>query len=121
MTQWAAIGVSVFDFCGVTSPTIFQDSTPMFAAMSIEKSDFAACSQYNLASIFQNRFCQALFFVYCPANFEVAQASVRGKRKAGIAPGLCMNIQFSTRFWSNRFKMLAACALVAISAGPVVA
>ena len=97
MTQRAVLGVSVFDFCGVTSPTIFQDSTPMFAAMSIEKSDFAACSQYNLASIFQNLFCEALFFVYCPANFEVAQATLEGKQMAGIAPSLCMDIQFSAR------------------------
>lgn len=116
MAQWAVLGVSVFDFCGVTSKVIYQKSTPM----SIEKSKFTLCSQYNLASVSQNSLCEVLFFVYSTANFEVAQASVRGKRKAGIAPGLCMNIQFSTRFWSNRFKMLAAYALVAVPARSVV-
>ena len=37
--------VSVFDFRGVTSQVIFQNFTPKFVAMSIEKSDFTACSQ----------------------------------------------------------------------------
>ena len=71
-SQWAAVGVSVLEFRGVPSPMIFQDSTPMFAAMSIEKLDFTACSQYIPASASQNRFRKDLFFVYCPANFEVA-------------------------------------------------
>lgn len=97
MAQWAVLGVSIFEFRGVTSPMFFQNSTPMFQPMSIEKSKFAACSQYNLASIFQNLFCEALFFVYCPANFEVAQATLEGKQMAGIAPSLCMDIQFSAR------------------------
>lgn len=48
--------VSVFDFRGVTSEVIFQNSTPMFCPMSIEKSDFTACSQHLLASVPQNSF-----------------------------------------------------------------
>ena len=45
MAQWAALSVSVLEFRGVTSLMIFQDSTPMFAAMSIAFSDFTFCSQ----------------------------------------------------------------------------
>ena len=88
MAQWAALGVSVFGFRAVTSPVIFQNSTPMFEAMSIAFSDCTFCSQYNLASVSQNLFCETPFFAYCPANFEVAQASIEGKQKTGIAPGL---------------------------------
>ena len=45
MAQWAALGVSVFDFRGVSSQVFFKKSTPKFEATSIEKSDFTACSQ----------------------------------------------------------------------------
>ena len=45
MAQWAALSVSVLEFRGVTSLMIFQDSIPMFAAMSIAFSDFRFCSQ----------------------------------------------------------------------------
>ena len=75
MPQWATLGVSVFDFRGVTSQVIFPNSTPMFQPMSIEKSKFTVCSQYNCASVFHNRFREVLFFVYCSVNFEVAQSS----------------------------------------------
>ena len=44
-SQWAAVGVSVLKFRGVTSPVVFQDFTPMLPAMSIEKSKFTARSQ----------------------------------------------------------------------------
>ena len=40
--------------------------------------------------------------------FEVAPPLFPGKQKAGIAPSLRIKIQFSTRFWSNRIRMLAA-------------
>lgn len=75
MAQWAAAGVSVLEFRGITSPIdqlIFQNSTPMFQSMSIEQSNFTARSQYILAKASRNRFCEALFFVYCPASFEVS-------------------------------------------------
>ena len=98
MAQRAAVGVSVLEFRGVTSLVIVQDSTPKFEAMSIEKSDFTAGSQNILASVFQNGFCECLFFVYCPANFEVAPPLILDKQKAGIAPGPCIKIQFSTKF-----------------------
>lgn len=45
MTQWAAVGVSVFEFRTATSEMIFQNSTPTFWPMSIEKSKFTTCSQ----------------------------------------------------------------------------
>ena len=45
MAQWATLGVSVFDFRGVTSPAVLKDSTPMFPAMSIAFSDFTLRSQ----------------------------------------------------------------------------
>ena len=75
MAQRAAVGVSVLEFRGVTSLVIVQDSTPKFEAMSIEKSDFTACSQYVLARASQNRFRKDLFFVYCPANPELSPAA----------------------------------------------
>ena len=40
--------------------------------------------------------------------FEVAPPLFPGKQKAGIAPGPRIKIQFSTTFWSNRIRMLAA-------------
>ena len=45
MAQWAALSVSVLEFRGVTSLMIFQDSTPMFQPMSIEKTKFTLRSQ----------------------------------------------------------------------------
>lgn len=51
---------------------IFQDSTPKFEAMSIEKSKFIVCSQYNFACVSQSLLGEVLFFVYCSVNFEVA-------------------------------------------------
>ena len=97
MAQWASVGVSVFDFRGVTSQVFFKKSTPKFEATSIERSDFTTCSQYVLARAFQSPFCEGLFFVYCSVIFEVAQATLEGKQMAGIAPSLCMDIQFSAR------------------------
>ena len=64
--------VSVFDFCAVTSITVFKKFRPMFQHMTIVKLKFTPCSRYVLASVFRNSFCKAHFFVYCPANFEVA-------------------------------------------------
>lgn len=43
----------------------------MFQPISIEKSSFTLCSQYNLASVFQKPFYEALFFVFSPANFAL--------------------------------------------------
>ena len=45
VAQWAAVGVSVLEFRGVPSLVFFQDSTPMFLTMSIEKSDFTLRSR----------------------------------------------------------------------------
>ena len=73
--------------------------------------------KHILASVFLNRFCESLFFVYCPANFAVAPPPFLGKQKAGISSSLCKNIYSSTTFWLNRIKMLAACALVVVPAG----
>ena len=61
MAQWAVLGVSIFDFRGVTSQVFFKNSTPKFETMSIEKSKFTACSQYNLAKFFQIPLCKILF------------------------------------------------------------
>ena len=47
-------------------------------------------------------------------NFEVAPPLFWGKQKAGISSSLCIKIQFSTSFWSNRIKMLAVWALIAV-------
>ena len=47
----------------------------------------------------------------------VKAARFLGKQKAGSAPGRCMNIQFSTRFWSNFIRILAAWTLVAVPSG----
>ena len=91
MAQWASLRVSVFDFCGVTSPVIFQDSTPMFWLLSIEKLDCTDGSQAYSCKHFSKPICEALFFVSCPANFEVAPLLILDKRKAGIAPGLYSN------------------------------
>ena len=41
-------------------------------------------------------------------------------QKAGIAPGLRIKIQFFTRFWSNRIKILAAWARMAVPAASMV-
>ena len=40
-----------------------------------------------------------------------------GKQKAGMASSLRINIQFSTRFWSNRMRIAAAWARVVVPAG----
>lgn len=40
--------------------------------MSIGKSDFTTCSQAYSCKHFSKPFADALFFVYCPTNFEVA-------------------------------------------------
>lgn len=94
MAQWAALRVSVFDFRTATSEMIFQDFTPMFQPMSIEKSKFTLRSQAFLVSVLRNYFAEALFFVSCPANFEVTPPLILSKRKAGITPGLRIKIQF---------------------------
>lgn len=86
MTQRAVFGVSVFDFRGVTSLVIFQNSTPKFEAMSIEKPKFTLSSRYILASVFRKPFCEALFFVYCPANFEVALPAPWVSKRPGLLP-----------------------------------
>lgn len=49
--------------------------------------------------------------------FEVAPPLFPGKQKAGIAPGPRIKIQFSTTFWSNRIRMLAAWARVVVPPG----
>ena len=67
--------VCVSDFRAATSIMVFKKFTPIFQPMSIEKSKFTVCSQYNCASVFHNRFREVLFFVYCSVNFEVAQSS----------------------------------------------
>ncbi len=58
---------------------------------------FTLCSRYILASVSQNSLGGSPFFVYCSVIFEVAQATLEGKQMAGIAPSLCMDIQFSAR------------------------
>ena len=45
MAQWATLSVSALEFRGVTSPVVFQDSTPMSLPMSIEKTKFTLRSQ----------------------------------------------------------------------------
>ena len=70
--QWAALCVSVFDFRTATSKMIFQHSTPMFQPMSIENSKFTLRSQAFLASVLQNYFAEALFFVFSTADFEAS-------------------------------------------------
>lgn len=52
----------------------------MFQPISIEKSSFTLCSQYNLASVFQKPFYEALFFVYSPANLRPVDKLCPGKR-----------------------------------------
>ena len=79
--------------------------------------NFLDFSQYIFASLLQNSFCEALFFAYCPAIFEGTPLLFLGKRKAGIAPSLRIKIHFSTTFWSNLIRILAACALVVVPAG----
>ena len=64
--------------------------------MSIETSDFTACSSYILASFLHKPVLQALFFVYCPAISEVAPLLVSVKQQAGIAPGRRIKTQFFT-------------------------
>ena len=57
---------------------------------------------------FKFRFAKP-FFSFIRLNFCVGGTPLfPDKQKAGIAPGICMNIHFSTRFWSNRIKILAA-------------
>ena len=58
--------------------------------MSIEKLDFTLCSQAYSYKLSSKLFCEALFFAYCPANFEVAPLLILDKRKAGISPGLLL-------------------------------
>lgn len=94
MAQWTALGVCVSDFRTATSEMIFQDSTPMFQLMSIEKLDFTLCSQAYSYKPSSKLFFEALFFAYCPANFEVAPPLILGKQKAGIAPGLSCMVSF---------------------------
>ena len=55
--------------------------------MSIEKLDFTAGSQVYSYKPLQNHLADALFFVFCPAIFEVAPPLILGKQKAEIAPG----------------------------------
>ena len=73
--------------------------------------------RHILASVFQNPFWEALFFVTSTSAFEAAPPLFPGKQKAGISSSLCKNIYSSTTFWLNRIKMLAACALVVVPAG----
>lgn len=47
---------------------------------------FPVCSQNILSSAFQISFCEDLFFVYSPANFEVTSLLIWDKQKDGMAP-----------------------------------
>lgn len=76
--------------------------------MSIEELKFTLRSQAFLAGVLQNYFAEALFFAYCPANFEAAPPLILGKQKAGIAPSLCIDIYSSTKFKSKFIRILAA-------------
>ena len=58
-SQWAAVGVSVLEFRGVTSLVIVQDSTPMFWPMSIEKSKFTTRSQAYSCKGSSDLFCRS--------------------------------------------------------------
>ena len=52
----------------------------------MEKSKFTLYSQYKLSSVFRKPFCEALFFVYCPANFRPVDKLLTW-RKSGIIEG----------------------------------
>ena len=65
--------------------------------------------RHILASVFQDPFWEALFFVTSTANVEVAPTPILGKQKAGISSSLCIKIQFSTTFWSNRIRIRPVC------------
>lgn len=78
MAQWASLRVSVFDFRTATSEMFFQDFTPMFFPMSIENLDFTTGSQVYSCKHFSKPICEALFFVYTTANFEVAPPLLLG-------------------------------------------
>ena len=73
--------------------------------------------KHILASAFRISFAEALFFVYSTAIFEVASPLFPCKRKAGISSSLCIKIHFSTTFWSNLIRILAAWARVVMPAG----
>ena len=94
MAQWASLSVSVFDFRTATSEMIFQDFTPMFLPMSIEKLDCTDGSQVYSCKHFSKPICESLFFAYCPANFEVASPLILGKQKAEIPPVLSFILYF---------------------------
>ena len=81
MTQWAAIGVSVFEFRGVTSKVIFQDSTPMFAAMSIAFSDFTFCSQVYSCKRFSKSVLRIPILCLLHRNFWGYPSSLFGYAK----------------------------------------
>lgn len=84
MTQWASLCVSVLDFRGVTSEIIFQNSTPMFCPVSIEKSNFfLLVHRYILVSVLRNCFAESLFFVFSTANFEAVPPPVLNNQKTG--------------------------------------
>ena len=58
--------------------------------------------------VFQNSFCEAFSLFYAAQLLRGSWPLFSGKQKAGIAPGPCIKIRFSTTFWSNRIRMLAA-------------
>ena len=65
-SQWAAVGVSVLEFRGVSSPMIFYDSTPTHETMSIEKSNFTLRSQVYSCKCFPNLFRRSPYSLFSP-------------------------------------------------------
>lgn len=66
---------------------------------------------------FSKLVCKVLIFTYCPAFFEMSPPLISSKQKAGITPGPRIKIHFSTTFWPNRIRILAAWARVVVPAG----
>lgn len=65
--------------------------------------------KHILASAPQTWFADAPFFVTSTAILEAAPPLFPGKQKAGISSSLCIKIQFSTSFWSNRIRIRPIC------------
>ena len=87
MAQRAAVGVSVLEFRGVTSLVIVQDSTPKFEAMSIEKSDFTACSQVYSCMPFSKPLLRSPFLCLLHRNFSALLTNCAQERDYAVWNG----------------------------------
>ena len=109
----ATVAQQGWGFGGVRFPTL-SSNRPYIAVQSRVWFSCFWCVLGVLTGIFSHPFFKTRFgkpysLVTSTAIFEVTSPQILGKQKAGISSSLCIKIQFSTSFWSNRIRIRPVC------------